>query len=126
MSQELFDTTYQEEVFLIRPKPIVVITSSWDSLSDKERELLSKIISALKISIDAVTIISQSVLNITFFHGKTNKLIYFGELPSGISQYEVLESGEVSFICSESIIQLIDNEASRKKLWQALKSLFAV
>ena len=83
MSQELFDTTYQEEVFLIRPKPIVVITSSWDSLSDKERELLSKIISALKISIDAVTIVSQSVLNITFFHGKTNKLIYFGELLRG-------------------------------------------
>jgi len=126
MNQELFETIFQEEVFLLKPKPIVVINKAWESLGDKERELLAKIISALKITLDAVTVVSQPTLHVTSFHGKTSKLIYFGELPAGVSYYEVLESGNLSFICSESLSQLIDNETARKQLWQALKQLFSI
>lgn len=126
MDQEVFETTYQEEIFQIKPKPIVVINVGWEKLGEKERELLTKIISALKISLDSITIASQPSLETTSFTGKTNKLIYFGVLPSGISPYELLESGDLSFICSESLTQLLDNEASRKQLWVALKKLFSV
>jgi hypothetical protein len=126
MDQEVFGTTYQEEIFQIKPKPVVVINVVWDKLGDKERELLSKIISALKISIDSITIISQPTLDLASFTGKTHKVIYFGDLPIGISRYEVLESGGLSFVCSETLTQLIDSEASRKQLWVALKRLFSV
>jgi hypothetical protein len=126
MEQEVFETTYQEEIFQIKPKPVVVINVGWEKLGEKERELLTKIISALKISLDSITIASHPKLEITSFAGKTNKLIYFGDLPSGISRYELLESGDLSFICSESLTQLLDNEASRKQLWVALKKLFSV
>lgn len=126
MEQEVFETTYQEEIFQIKPKPVVVINVGWEKLGEKERELLTKIISALKISLDSITIASQPNLEIISFAGKTNKLIYFGDLPLGISRYELLESGDLSYICSESLTQLLDNEASRKQLWVALKKLFSV
>jgi len=126
MNQEVFDTTYQEEIFQIKPKSVVVINEVWEKLGEKERELLSKIIAALKISIDSITIVSQPTLDITSFAGKANKLIYFGDSPVGISRYEVLESGDLPFVCSENLTQLIDNEASRKQLWIALKRLFTV
>lgn len=126
MDQEIFITTYPEEIFQIKEKPIVVINETWEQLGSKERELLTKIISALKISIDSITVISQPALQITYFHNKTNKLIYFGELPVGVSHYEMLESGGLSFICSEDLSQLIDNEPARKKLWQGLRRLFSI
>ncbi len=126
MDQEVFSTTYPEEIFQIKEKPIVVINETWEQLGSKERELLTKIISALKISIDSITIISQPALQVTYFHNKTKKLIYFGELPVGVSHYEMLESGDLSFICSESLTQLIDNEPARKQLWQGLRKLFSV
>lgn len=126
MDQEVFETTYQEEIFQIKPKPVVVINVGWEKLGEKERELLTKIISALKISLDSITIASRPNLETTSFKGKTNKLIYFGDLPTGMSPYELIESDDLSFICSESLTQLLDNEASRKQLWVALKKLFSV
>jgi DNA polymerase III psi subunit len=126
MDQEIFGTMYQEEIYQIRQKPVVVINEDWEKLGDNERDLLSKIISALKISVDAITIITQPTLRITSFHGKTSKLIYFGELPAGVSYYEILESDGLEFICSQSLSQLIDNEPARKQLWQGLRKLFLI
>ena len=126
MDQEVFLTIYQEEIFQIKTKPFVVINEPWEKLGEKERELLTKIISALKISIDSITIVSQPTLDLSSFAGTTHKVIYFGDLPIGISRYEVLESGGLSFVCSENLTQLIDSEASRKQLWVALKRLFSV
>jgi DNA polymerase III psi subunit len=103
-----------------------VIASTWEKLGEKERELLARIISALKISIDSVTINSQKALDVTYFAGKTNKLIFFGETPAGVARYEVLESADLSFICSESLTQLIDNESARKQLWLGLRKLFSI
>lgn len=126
MDQEIFGTTYQEEIFQIRQKPIVVINEAWDQLGEKERELLAKIITALKISIDSVTIVSQPMLDVPSFTGKTQKLIYFGNLPSGVAPFDNLESNGISFICSPSLTQLIDNEPARKQLWLGLRKLFSV
>jgi DNA polymerase III psi subunit len=126
MDQELFETTYLEEIFLFSPKPIVVINKDWEQIGEKERELLSKIISALKISLGSIAVISQTSLTIPSFKGKTDKLIYFGDLPTGVSRYEVLEYEGLSFICSESLSELIDNEPARKQLWLGLRRLFSV
>jgi DNA polymerase III psi subunit len=126
MNKELLESTYQEEIFQIRLRSVVVINEAWDKLGLKEHELLTKIISALRISIDAVTMVSQPGLDVTHFHNKTNQLIYFGKLPAGVSYYEVLQSGNLSFICAESLTQLVDNEPARKQLWQGLKKLFAI
>ncbi len=126
MNQEIFATTYPEEIFRIKPKPVVVINEVWEKLGKKERELLTKIISALRISIDSITIVSQPSLDITLFAGKTHYLIYFGDLPKGFSHYEVLESNDISYVCSASLTQLLENEPARKQLWVSLRKLFSI
>jgi len=126
MNQEVFETTYPEEIFLLGPRPMVVINKTWEQLGDKERELLNKIISALKFSIDSVTIVTQSSLDIDSFKAKTIQLIYFGDAPAGVASYELQEAHGISFICSESLTQLLENEPARKQLWLSLKRLFLV
>jgi hypothetical protein len=126
MDHEIFGATYPEEIFLIKPRPVVVINESWNALGEKERELLTKIISALRISIDAVTIVSQPGLDVTRFQHTANRLMYFGKLPAGVSYYDILQAGNLAFICSESLTQLVDNEPARKQLWLGLKKLFSI
>jgi DNA polymerase III psi subunit len=126
MDQEVFATTFQEEIFQIRPKPVVVIDVTWEKLGEKERELLTKIISALRISVDSITIVSQTTLTINSFIGKAHKLIYFGDSKTEISRYEVIESDGLSYICSDSLTQLLENEPARKQLWTGLRKLFSV
>ena len=126
MNQEIFGSTYPEEVFQIKPRPVVVINEAWSKLGDNERQLLTKIISALRISIDAVTIVSQPVLDVSQYYHKASHLIYFGKLPAGVTYYDVLQSGDLSFICAENLSQLVDNEPARKLLWQGLKKLFSI
>jgi len=126
MDQEVFETTYPEEIFLISPRPVVVINETWEQLGEKERELLNKIISALKISIDSVTVVTQSIFDIASFNTKTSKLICFGDAPAGVSRYELHEAHGISFICSESLTQLLENEPARKQLWLGLKKMFSI
>ncbi len=126
MNQPLFESTFQEDLFQLGRRPVVVINESWEILGENERELLTKIISALKISIDSVTIVTQPTLDIASLKQKADRLIYFGILPAGVSRYEVLESDQLSFICSECLSDLLDNEPARKQLWMALKKLFSV
>lgn len=126
MNQEVFETTYQEEIFQIKSRPVVVINYVWEKLGEKERQLLTKIISALKISIDSITIVTQQPFDVNAFKEKTPKLIYFGDLPAGISPYEILELNGLSYICSQSLTQLLENEPARKQLWIGLRKLFSV
>ena len=126
MNQEIFEATFPEEIYHLRFQPVVVIGEGWSQLVDKERELLKKIISALRISLDEVTIVSQSSLDVTQYNHKASQLIYFGMVPAGVSYYEVLHFGDLSFICAESLTQLLENEPARKQLWQGLKKMFSL
>lgn len=126
MNQEIFEATFPEEIYHLRFRPVVVIGEGWSKLGDKERELLKKIISALRISLDEVTIVSQSALDVTQYNHKASQLIYFGNVPAGVSYYEVLHFGDLSFICAESLAQLLENEPARKQLWQGLKKMFSL
>jgi len=126
MDQEVFATTFQEEIYQIRSKPVVIIDVSWEKLGEKERELLSKIISALKISLDSIIIVSQTTPDINSFIGRANKLIYFGDSAVGISRYEIIELDGLSYIWADSLTQLLENEPARKQLWTGLRRLFSV
>ena len=126
MEREIFDTTYPEEIFLLKHQPVVIINGPWEQLGETEREQLYKIIAALKTPIDSITILTMPTLNITAFKGKADQVIYFGELPAGVARYEVLESDGVSFICSESLTDLLVNKAARNQLWIGLRALFSI
>ncbi len=126
MDKEIFETTYPEEIFLLKHQPVVIINEPWEKLGAKEREQLNKIITALRLSVDSISILSNPILNIASLKGKAERVIYFGELPAGVARYEVLESEGVSFICSESLTELVTNDSAKKQLWIALRILFSI
>jgi hypothetical protein len=124
MHQELFESIYQEEIYSLHPRTAVVLNSDWQDLGEGEKIQLSKILAAVKLSIPSVEIVTQPYLNIPFFKGRCNRLIYFGEVPAGVARYQVLEADGISFICSEELKHLIANPPARKQLWTAMQPLF--
>jgi hypothetical protein len=122
MQPEIFQSVFQEEIYSLRPHLTVVINRAWPDLKEQEKEQLTKIIAALK-NVHSVDVVTQPTLNIAYFKGRTQYVIYFGEVPAGIAYYQVMEAEGIRFICSESLSQLITNESLRKQLWVGLQPL---
>lgn len=117
---------YTEELYSIAPQPTVILTKPWAAVQSAEREQLSKILSALKLSLERVTLIYQPKLDLAALIVKPERVIYFGPLPAGLTHYECIEAQGVALVASEDLSQLLTNDPARKKLWTALKQLFSL
>ena len=127
----LKEDTYTEELYQIPVPVTVVITQSWVSISPPEKELLTKITEAVrqrinpKLGLHAFRVVHVPTFDLSSWHEKPEKLIYFGSAVKGFSLYEVVEAGHTQIVFADGLADLITNEGNRTKLWQALKQLFA-
>jgi DNA polymerase III psi subunit len=119
-------TIFTEELYRIAPRPVVILTKPWPAVLPAEIEQLSKILSALKLSLERVTILYQQKFDFTSLVIKPERVIYFGPLPAGLTHYECIEAQGVKIVASEDLGQLLTNDPARKRLWIALKQLFAL
>jgi len=126
MDSVLFDSLFSEQLFEVPTRPVIVINQPWANIGADERVLLSKILAAVKLPLDSVTIKFQPTLDISSWSQKPKQLIYFGDQVKGVPQYEAIDANGVSIVASESLKDLIKNDASRKRLWQALKAQFSI
>jgi hypothetical protein len=130
MENEYLDNVYTEDLYTIPAKTTIVITQHWTDLTEEEKEQLSKITEALrqrihpKLSLAAFAVVSVVALDLSTWTEKPETLIYFGPAIKGLSMYEVIQAGDTRMVLSESLADLIPNEASRTRLWQALRQLF--
>lgn len=120
------DSIYTEELYNIAPQPTIIITKPWAEVQPAEREQLSKILTALKLSLERVTVIYQPKLDLSALIIKPERVIYFGPLPAGLTHYEFIEAQGVALVASEDLGHLLTNDSARKKLWTALKQLFSL
>jgi len=117
---------YTEEIYKVKPLPTVLLSKPWTQVNELEKELLIKILLAVKLSLDKVTVKYQDTFDLSTWSDKPNKLIYFGPVPAGIPNYEVIDVNGVSLIASESLENLLANDPARKRLWGALRQLFPI
>jgi hypothetical protein len=132
MSENLiFESLYTEDLYQLPSKTQIIITKPWSELSEAETEQLSKITEALrqrinpKLSLDAFQVVYSPALDLSTRLEKPQRLIYFGQPIKGLNYFELIETGLTKMVLSESLSELIASEASRQKLWAALKQLFS-
>lgn len=126
MNSVLFESLYPEGLFAITLPPTIILDHPWKALNSAEKTLLEKILTALKQSLNSVTIHHQDSLDLSVLAVKPKYVIYFGKPVKGIPLYEVVEANGVCIVASESLKDLSVNDDSRKKLWQALKRQFSI
>ncbi len=126
MADPFFESLYSEELYQPTLKTSVVIPTAWNKVGEEEQQLLSKILGSVKLSLESVKIIEQQKFNLSTWIEKPYKVISFSPGFDGLTKYEVIEADGTSLVLSNSLNELINDEASRRKLWLALKQLFLV
>jgi len=124
--QEIFETTFSEDLYLIPPPPTVVIPTQWKDLSEQELTLLSKILESLKLSLSSVRIIEMPSLDLSQWNEKPSRLIGFGCTAKGIPLYEVITTPQTQLVLADTLAVLNGNDDFKKRLWACLKQLFSV
>jgi hypothetical protein len=131
MNSLVFESLYTEDLYQLPSKTKVIITTPWHELTEAEKEQLTKITEALRqrinpqLSLDAFQVVYTPSLDLSTWIEKPDRLIYFGTAIKGLNYFELIETGSTKMVLSESLANLIANEASRQKLWVALKQLFS-
>ena len=120
------DTLFSEGLFLVSPSPTVILDQPWAHITPAEKTLLEKILTAIKQSLDTVSIRYQDSLDLSTWNQKPQRVIYFGKPVKGVPLYETVEANGVTIVASENLSHLSTHEEARKKLWSALKKQFSV
>ncbi|MBS1488860.1 MAG: DNA polymerase III subunit psi [Bacteroidetes bacterium] len=118
------ETIFSEELFLLPQKTVLIFDIEWNLLSDEEQGLLKKILNALNLNLDMVTVHYQPQLNLAELPTQPNHCIYFGQSVAGLAAYEVLEIKGTRLVMSDRLTHLLTHDESKKKLWQALQKQF--
>ncbi|WP_276374030.1 hypothetical protein [Chryseolinea sp. H1M3-3] len=118
------ENLYQEELYKIHPKVMVVVPRPWKDLSPDEISLLRKIFNAVKLSLDAVQIVNAKQFSVDDF--KTFQplcIIAFGStLKDSSRMYENVLVGGIPVVMAHELRALDD--ATKKSLWTILRQVF--
>jgi hypothetical protein len=121
--QQIFETTYPEELYLIQSKVTVVIPVEWTEVKEEEKVLLSKILNAVKQSLDSIVIRQQPHLDLSTWAEKPERVLCFSPAED-LPKFEVLPAQGTSVIVSLPLPELLTNDEAKKKLWAGLKVMF--
>jgi uncharacterized protein YbaR (Trm112 family) len=115
---------YQEEIYKVKSKVLIIIPRPWEQLQEDETLLLQKILNAVKLSTASVQIVTKKEFNIQEFNSyQPSFIIAFGAvLKNSDKRYENLLIDGIPILVSDELRQLDD--IKKKNLWTTLKQAF--
>lgn len=126
MAGSVFESLYQEEIYLVRPRTLVLLDKAWTDIPENERTLLTKILGSVKLSLATVQILHRESADLNELSAlNAERVIAFGTRLSPVhKQYEYVPVDGYHVIVSHSLSALDD--ARKKNLWLALRQMFGL
>jgi hypothetical protein len=126
MGTNVFENLYQEELYLLPERTLVLLDRQWHELTDEQTVLLTKILGSVKLTPALVQIFTTgntSIEQLAAFNPA--RIISFGPTIGGISGlYQFAQVNGVPVICADALDRLDD--ARKKSLWTALRQMFGI
>jgi len=120
----LFESLYQEELYALGPKVLVILSKKWNEVSEEDQLLLSKILGSVNLNLASVQIITHrefEIHDLKVF--APAKIIAFGSVLKGSPKpYELLSVQGTSVLQADALHHF--DELKKKSLWSALKRMF--
>lgn len=120
---------YQEELYNIGQKVLVIIPQPWDAMSESDQTLLSRILGSVKRSLASVQLLSlkdAETDDLLFYN--PSKIIAFGTTlkvtGKSIPPNKPFRHSQVTLLQADNFEQL--DEPKKKVLWYALREMFEV
>jgi DNA polymerase III psi subunit len=118
-------STYTEELYSIKEKTTVILSTPWSGIADADRQLLQKILQSVRLNLAAVRMVHQPKLDLALMNPQPARMIYFGEPVTGLAPFECIKA-EGTIVLAPPLAQLQTDPAGKQKLWIALKQLFGL
>jgi ABC-type cobalamin transport system ATPase subunit len=123
-SNSTLEALYQEDIYLLRSRTLVVLDKPWDHLTEADQTLLAKILGAVRLTLAGVQIISSEHVSDTLIKTfRPDRVIIFGSTFENLRRYEHVTRDGVSIVLADSLNELDD--LRKKNLWGALKQMLA-
>jgi DNA polymerase III psi subunit len=101
------------------PTPLLILA---EIANEREKDLLSKVLSAVGYSLEQVTITSKDQSSVY----APDKTISFEDHLTGFNYYEITSSEEGDRLYSKSLTTLMSSVEDKKALWSSLKMWFEI
>ena len=120
----LLQNLYQEEIYKIAPKLLIIIDKQWSEVSIDEIILLEKILKALKLTLASVQILTRSKFLPNDFQAFTpDYILAFGsKLKDSERMYEAIQTAGTTVVLADAL-HLLD-DAKKRNLWLTLRQVF--
>ena len=117
---------FQEELYFFTSATLVVLPKPWEDYGTAEQTLLEKILTSVKISMDAIQIVVQPSVDLKSLHAYSpaRVLIFGSESRDDIPLYK--ETPAQGFIVIRADDLTVLDEQKKKNLWVALRHAFGV
>ena len=117
---------FQEELYALKSKVMVVLNTGWNDLSTDDQLLLTKILSSIRKDIASVQIISMKEFDLEDLMAYSpRQIVAFGAVnKTPHPLYHLISMQGISLIQADSLPELDDSK--KKSLWMALKQMFSV
>jgi hypothetical protein len=122
----VFEDLYQEELYSIPARTLILIDRPWQEVGEDQKTLLNKILGSVKLSIATVQILHSESLSVNdLLPLNPGKIVSFGvELRPVQKKYEYVPVDGLHIIISDSLSSLDDTR--KKNLWLALRQMFGI
>src|SRR5687768_15156560 len=96
---------YQEELYSIPPRILVILSNPWETLTEAEQTTLTKMITALRLNIAAIQIITLESFSIEDLAAYApSKVIALGAALQGSSRvYESFSHQGIPFVVADAL-----------------------
>jgi hypothetical protein len=126
MGTNVFENLYQEDLYLLPQKTLVLLDRPWQAITEEQEALLTRILGSVKLSASGVqffTTGNTTVSDLAPFNPA--RIISFGPAITGVSGlYQFSEIDGIPVICADTIDRLDDPR--KKSLWVALRQMFGI
>ena len=126
MNSQALPHLYQEDLYSFHTQLVVVLSKNWESYKEEEQMLLRKILSSVKVDINAVLIVAQPVVDLKVLQTYApSRVLVFGSTPNEeLPSYQATSAQGFTVIRADDLNELDDQR--KKNLWLALRQMFGV
>lgn len=120
------ESLYQEELYSLPSPVLFILNQPWETISDPDKTVLTKMIGALRLSLASVRIITRPEFTLADIaaYAPTKVIALGATFKASTELYKCLSLDGVSVVAGDALPALDD--VKKKNLWLALRQMFGV
>jgi hypothetical protein len=120
------ESLYQEELYSLPSPVLFILNQPWESISEPDKTVLTKMIGALRLSLASVRIITRPEFTLADIaaYAPTKVIALGARFKASPDLYKHLSQDGVSVVAGDALPALDD--VKKKNLWLALRQMFGV